>query len=101
VKEGEEVDILAFEDLNGNDEWWQCRNKQGEEGAVWVLATALSGTGEGGFFETDGRASSQVLWRPSTYSFSRRTTGCKALRLSRRRWWRRRRRRLLKKVPYR
>lgn len=32
VAAGEEVDVLAFEDLNGNSEWWQCRNAKGKEG---------------------------------------------------------------------
>lgn len=41
MKAGEKVEVLAFEDLNGNDEWWQCRNKQGEEGAVWVLGLGV------------------------------------------------------------
>ena len=31
---GEEVEVLAFEDLNGNPEWWQCRNKKGKEGKL-------------------------------------------------------------------
>lgn len=26
------MEVLAFEDLNGNPEWWQCRNAKGKEG---------------------------------------------------------------------